>query len=311
MLSGCGGDSGQETSDRAGYESGDRSGGSSKEQQVALSPQVLELRERARVAFEERRFADSVDLCRQALQKDDRDKVSRALLVRGLLESGDYEAALDAGESLPDGPPRDALQGRASFELGRYPEAITMLERAWRRGARGDGLLYLMGQAQLRDGRYIGAAHNLRELAAREQPYEESQLHLATALGRMGERAEADSVRAAYRKTQSWREAMALRGEGLRKSQAGELELSLDYLSRALELAPDDKELPNDIGAILARLERFDEAETQFLMAAERDPENATVFRNLANLYHLMGDLEKRDEAAARYQEIAREEDDS
>ena len=99
-----------------------------------------------------------------------------------------------------------------------------------------------------------------------------------------------------------------LRVAGLQASMAGDLETALENFDQALMIEPEDADLYNDRGAVLARMERYEEAEGAFRKAEELAPEDPVVQENLARLYHRNGQAGLRDAALARWEELTGQE---
>lgn len=259
----------------------------------------------AMIAYLESRFAESAQFAADVIELDRIDVDAHTIRARALLKLGRPDEALQEVAHLPNGPTRFLLEGESLLLAGRPADAIPTLERAAQARPDADEPIYLLAQAQLEAGDLEKSGVLFRRLSDRERPYEESLLHLATIERRSGNAARADSLLTAYREYSHWRDAMALRTEGLHRSRAGELEEALSYFQRAYDMLPNDPELGNDIGAVFARMERYEEAEAAFLTALERNPENSAVHRNLANLYQLLGDEEQRDAHMQRFLELS------
>ncbi len=69
------------------------------------------------------------------------------------------------------------------------------------------------------------------------------------------------------------------------------LDETLREYQAALKVAPDDAYLHNNLGTILARLSRGDEALTAFSRAVELNGENPIMLRNKAYAFWEMGQL--------------------
>ena len=85
------------------------------------------------------------------------------------------------------------------------------------------------------------------------------------------------------------------------------LPIRLDF-DQALLIDPDNHDLHNDRGAVLARMEFYGEAEEAFRKAEELVSEDPVVQENLARLYHRTGQTELRDAALARWEELTGQE---
>ena len=266
------------------------------------------LAKRATLALMEGRAADAATHARGVLRRDRFQHRARTILAQALLAEGKAEAAYREIVQTPAGATRFLVEGEALLRSGRAAEAIVPLSEVLRVQRQAPQPHYLLGQAFLETGDYARAHAELAPLAAHEPPYEESQMHLASLAQRQGQQARADSLLAAYQVHRRWREAMALRNEGLTKSRQGVLVEALDYFQRAQEILPEDPELANDRGAILARLKRYEEAEQAFLDAVRVAPANAAAHRNLANLYQITGDEAARDVHMQTYLRLVMEQ---
>ncbi|HUF71903.1 MAG TPA: tetratricopeptide repeat protein [Gammaproteobacteria bacterium] len=73
--------------------------------------------------------------------------------------------------------------------------------------------------------------------------------------------------------------------------QTGHLEPALDLVQRAVSLRPDGAVYHSNLGQVLERLGRFDDAERAYRMASEVDPGCAEAFNNLGRLLQGEGQL--------------------
>jgi len=246
----------------------------------------------------------AMGFARQALERNELDRVARAVLAEALLELGRPDEAHEQIVLLPDGTKRWLLDARIHLARDEPTGALDPLRKALELSPGAPHPLYLLGRAFLGTGQWELAAKPLAKLSAQRPPFEDAQLLWSTALRRMGQEARADSVLAEYHRWAARRDVDTLRLEGLRSSEQGDLEAALDLFRRALEREPNHPQLHNDLGTVLARMQRYGEAEAAFLEAARVSPDDPTVPRNLANLYHLTGDTLRRDEAIRRYREL-------
>lgn len=262
--------------------------------------------ELARLELDRGRFAEAADAAREALRLQPERTEARLTLVQALLKAGGTPEALEQARRMPAGAARARFLGAAHLALGRPDSAAVWLRRAHEAQPDADAAGLLLGRAELAVGNAAEASRVIRPLAARPEPFEDAQLHLETALRELGRTAAADSVRRAYGATLRRREAVALRVEGLQKTAGGDLAGALHAFERARELDPQLLDLANDVGAVLARLGRFEEAQQELQHAARLQPESAAVQRNLANLYQLTGDTLRRDQALRRFADLTK-----
>ncbi len=231
------------------------------------------------------------------------------LVVSSLLDLQQPAEALAAATKLPVSAERRTFEGAAHLALGDVASARAALEEARRVHPKSTRVQYLLGQVYIKEGVATQAAQLLAPLANAEPPYQDSQAFLAEAYRSMGRTAMADSLAGAFELHRVRRDANALRTAGLKMLHAGDLEGAITPLRQAQTVDPNDGNLPNDLGAVFARLKRYDEAEREFLRAAVLRPDDPAVQRNLAQLYELSGNAQARDAALERLRDmLARQE---
>ena len=71
----------------------------------------------------------------------------------------------------------------------------------------------------------------------------------------------------------------------------GDLDKSIQFLERALELNPDFASAQENLGIAFAMKGRVDEAISHLNRAHELDPANQRILKNLAMAYHQKGDV--------------------
>jgi Flp pilus assembly protein TadD len=266
------------------------------------------LKKRATLALMEGRASDAANHARAVLARDRFEAKARTILAQALLAEGFADSAYVEIVQTPASATRFLVEGEALLRSGRAEAALTPLSEVLKVQRDAPQPHYLLGQAFLELGDHERAFAELKPLAEHDPPYEEVQMYLARLAQQRGRTARADSLLNAYEYTRRWREAMALRNEGLDKSKVGELEQALGYFQRAQDILPEDPELANDRGAILARLARYEEAERCFLYAIQVKPDNAAAHRNLANLYQLTGNESARDAHMRTFMRLVQEQ---
>jgi tetratricopeptide (TPR) repeat protein len=226
------------------------------------------------------------------------------LIARALQGLGRSQEALRELRSLPLTSSRLTAEGELRLEMDQPDSAVVALERALQTTPQIPHIRFLLGQALLRSGDARRAIKALEPLARRARPFPDSQAELSKAYRAVGRAEAADSLGSIVRDNERWQEAEQLRADGLRLSEAGELEEALDRFERALDLRPLDGNLHNDRGAVLARLGRYEEAERALRRAEELRPEDPVIQENLARLYDRMGDVPQREAAIRRWRAL-------
>jgi Flp pilus assembly protein TadD len=236
----------------------------------------------------------------------------RVLVAEALRALGRKEEAREELALLPESTGRWVAEAQLYLEAFDRPDtAVTLLERATQASPREPRYLLQLGRALLAAGRPAQAARTISPLARATTPFGDSQTLLAEAWEKMGRTAAADSLRGIVRARNERELLRELRTEGLQFSMAGALDSALTRFDRAIAVDPDLAELHNDRGAVLARMERWEEAEAAFLAAAELTPNDPTVYQNLARLYHRLDRAEERDRMVARWEELTAAPDSS
>ena len=107
-------------------------------------------------------------------------------------------------------------------------------------------------------------------------------------LGRLGRRSEAiDALEAATALAPDAKLLVALLGEAL--SYSDRLPEAEAVLRHAMELDPDNQQLPNGLATVLFRMHRHAEARTELLASIERNGERVNELCNLTNATNCMG----------------------
>jgi len=229
----------------------------------------------------------------------------RIMLAEALYAQGQHEAALEEVRKLEPDVPRWQVEARIEqYGMDRPERALLLLVQANRTAPRNPDVRLQLARAYLATDQPLQARALLQQLVNLPVPFTGSREALVQALEASGEQAAAASLRAQLRHEAQQAEARALRVAGLQSSMAGDLEAALASFDQALALTDGDADLHNDRGAVLARLERYAEAERSFLRAQELAPEDPFVQQNLARLYQRTGDETRRDAAIARWQEL-------
>lgn len=251
------------------------------------------------------RPAEAEDRAREGLVLDPDNWQLHALLAESLLEQGDPAAALEEARRMEPGIARWQVEARIQLEgFDDADEAVRVLGEASRAAPRNPDIRLALARALVAAGRYPEARALLEPLAGLPVPFTGSREALLEVYEATGENAAADRLRAQLDAESNVARARERRIAGLQASMAGDLPKALEQFEAALALDPDDPDLHNDRGAVLARMERYDEAEREFRRAEELAPDDPTVQENLARLYQRTGDDAQRDAAIARWQEL-------
>ncbi|MEN9934995.1 MAG: hypothetical protein RLZZ387_1574 [Chloroflexota bacterium] len=215
---------------------------------------------------------------------------SRALAARGDLERA-YRAARDAAQSAPGNSALQQNAGRLALGLGRWNEALELLDRAVALDSaevtshlgRAEALLAL-GQPEVA----LGAARSALDLAADSGP---AALSAGIALAHLGRDDEARAMldRAAANHAPPEPTLAALRDVC---SRSGDGAAALSYARRAVELAPDSAQGLVRLGELLLEAGSNDEARSVF----ERVLEMADT-STAARAHGGLGQIEARAEA--------------
>jgi Flp pilus assembly protein TadD len=186
----------------------------------------------------------------------------------------------------------------------RPDRAVVLLGMAHRASPRNPDIRLALARAHAANGQWLEARVLAEPMLQLPVPFPGARELMVEVYRATGEDEAADRLQAELDAEAAEEEAVSLRIAGLRASMAGDLDVALDRFEGALALAPDDGKLHNDRGAVLARMQRYEEAEKEFRRAEELAPDDPTVQENLARLYHRTGETELRDAALARWEEL-------
>lgn len=268
--------------------------------------QVRALHELATLQMRLGQWDAAIDRAAEALVLDPDRGPLRVLIARAEVGRGRPEAGLEALTALPPSPARWMAEAEIQFDSFDRPDtAVTLLMAAREQMPRDSGLALLLGRALIARGDPGAAIPFVEPLARRIEPYANSEEVLLAAWEGVGRAALADSLRAVLDARERADEVRALRIEGLRRSQSGELDAALEFFDRALALAPDDGELHHDRGVVLARQEKWTPARRALEAAARLRPDDVSVLVNLARLFDRTGRVAARDSIMARVRTLA------
>jgi predicted Zn-dependent protease len=204
-------------------------------------------------------------------------QVQRARL---LLRLGETERAAALFEEMTEDGDTEALvrAGQAFLFEERWPDAITYLGRALDGGQLEEeaevNVRYSLGMANERAGAVEAAAHQFREVIARQPDH-------AGAMNYLG---------------YMWAE------------EGTNLEEALDLIERAVTLDPDNGAYIDSLGWVLFKLGRHDESQQRLERAAELLPEDPTIFEHLGDVLAARGETRQAREAYEKALEINSDE---
>lgn len=231
----------------------------------------------------------------------------RILLAEALHEAGRSEEALAEVQKLEPGVPRWQIEARIElYGLDDPATAVRLLQNANQAAPRNPDVRLQLAQAQLAAGDPGAARVLLEPLVNLPVPFRGAREALANTYDALGEEEGARRLRAELARELVADEARDLRVAGLQASMADSLDLALTKFEAALALDDQNADLHNDRGAVLARMERYAEAEKSFRRAEALAPDDPVIQENLARLYQRSGDEVRRDAAIARWEELKR-----
>lgn len=251
------------------------------------------------------RAAEAEVQAREGLTLNPDEWPVRILLAESLLAQDRAEEALLEIRRLDPGVVRWQVEARIELEgFDRAAEAVKLLEQASRAAPRNPDIRLQLAKACLANGQLVEARGLLEPLATLPVPFSGSREALVEVYEQQGEAELAERLRSQLREEGAYADARNLRLAGLQASAAGDLTQALADFDAAIAIDSSDANLHNDRGAVLARMERYVDAETAFRRAEELAPDDPVVQENLARLYQRTGNDEARDAAIARWQEL-------
>lgn len=243
--------------------------------------------------------------CREGLVLDPDGWQMRMLLAESLFRQGRSDEALVEVRKMAPGVARWQTEARIELHGFDRPErAVQLLSQANRAAPRNADVRLQLAQAHIAARQYPEARVLLEPLVNLPRPLPGTREALIEVYDAIGESEGARKLRQQLEAESDHDELTRFRVAGLQASMAGNLETALENFDQALAIDPDDADLHNDRGAMLARLQRYKEAEAAFRTAEELAPEDPVVQENLARLYHRTGDTGLRDAALTRWEEL-------
>lgn len=242
---------------------------------------------------------------REGLSLDPEAWQLRILLAEALHSLGRNEEALVEVQKLRPATPRWQVEARIrQYGMGDPAEAVRLLVQAHNAAPRNPDVRLQLARAHLAAGQYLEARVLLEPLVNLPVPFTGAREALIEAYLATGEEEAAGRLRDELDRESEVSDARDRRIAGLQASMGGDLALALTEFDAAIAIDPANADLYNDRGAVLARLQRYEEAEAAFRKAEELSPDDPVVQENLARLYQRTGEEALRDAAVARWQEL-------
>jgi Flp pilus assembly protein TadD len=218
-------------------------------------------------------------VAREKLEAVTRYNIGVALGRAGRTEDAiaEYRAAVALDPALPMA---HGNLGLAFEDSGQLEAAAAQFRAALRRAPHYAGAHNNLGVVLAKLGKTDEAAREFREALRQDATDPEAHNNLGQMLELQGR---LDAAAAEYQRAVGlapdyltpWRNLMRLR---VRQNQVGP---ALDAARQSVRIAPQNPDLLNDFGLLLAQSGRLEDAAAQFERALALDPSNATIRRNL------------------------------
>lgn len=240
------------------------------------NPQALVLAGRVYYAFNDVTRAD--DCWQTCLQRHPEFAEARCAVAEAAWEHGDFEqAAQQLNAVFAANPQLDQKQvfflADALMNVGRSPEAVTVLERSAKHRSLPPFGLFLLGHAYAESGEYEKARQQFVAVLATDRQSANAHFGLATVYTQLGELEKAGEHRAQYaeQRKDELAESARLRPEMRKADWADPI--------------PVVREAYLNAGKVFAGLNKLDETEAFWLRAAELDPASPRPRQLLALLH--------------------------
>src|SRR5262245_23693469 len=238
-------------------------------------------------------FKESADTLTLALaiQPNSRDLKVRRIAV--LMEAKDYGKAAgfagDARKQHPDDPRFARLQGRALFDSGDKSAGISVLESAIKTFPKDTNTLCTLADVYADAGRSTEAERSLRQLLATEPNNASALNYLGYLLASRGDRPEQldEAVRLVQKALEAEPENGAfLDSLGWAYYRKGDLDNAEKYLKSAAQKLPENSEVQDHLGDLLAKRNRWSDAIASWnkaLAGDGQDVEKAAIEKKISN----------------------------
>jgi len=240
---------------------------------------------------------DSLEQSHAALQNgienDPRSAELHYFLSDTLARMGRREEALKNAQRCVDMDPRRPLGYwqlvRLRLQWGEFEKARGVLEKGLSSFPQDPLLLYQRSELELREKHFDTAIKEFRQLFDAHQDHYRAAAGLANALGRIGRKAEADSVFQSL--VGRWpQNATILQIAGAYARNTGAIERSLELLLGSIAIDPENLISRIELLRSLQEAGRFDEAEAAAHDLAQRWPKDPSTSLALANFYRRKSD---------------------
>lgn len=239
-----------------------------------------------RVQVGPRSVDEMANLGLQVMPKSRADAVT---LIQSFEERDKLENVAVGEQRVRDMPgvaEHEAFLGGSYVEVGRFADALPMLQSAVRLDPRSASAHNYLGGALFGLGRVTEAIPHFRQAAALSPRDERIQFNLGNALNATGQPAAAAAAfRAAIAINPDFSDAHGNLGALL--FAAGRRAEALTHLRRAVELKPDSATAESDLGGVLAAMGQLTEAMAHVRRALELRPGYPPAVENLARLQRL------------------------
>jgi tetratricopeptide (TPR) repeat protein len=224
-------------------------------------------------------------------------------ILRIYLAEPDFEGAIEAGRNRIDVNPNNAEAHRGLAEIylqqGRHDDALTEFLAALLVGPQ-DGESYTgISQVYLRSGRFAEAVEASRRALAIDPAQKAARYALATSLIRLGRASEGAKALEEFQRMQAesqvreqreW-ELKMLKQEASVSLDKGDYDTTMALLQKALSYEPNAASAHTNLGLILMKVGRHDEA-IRYLNKAVDLQAGPEVHRYLAEAYAALGQRE-------------------
>jgi tetratricopeptide (TPR) repeat protein len=191
--------------------------------------------------------------------------------------------------------------------LNDYTDAIKWLEKAVQLDANNKDAWYYLGRAYYTKSMLEPARKAFETVLALDPHDPRAENNLGLILESQGK---PDEAAALYRKAIAWQDKIAHPSEqpyvnlGSLLMDEGRTEESVPFLSKAVELAPNDANCRLKLGTAYLRLARLTEAGPELEKAAQLDPENAAIHYQLGRFYKQVHQIDRAKAEFERTEEL-------